>query len=93
MWVCLFFQVDNDECVKKVLSGGVGGESKKDRGDKEEKRDKDRTRSASRRKEEVSGSCLHAFYIYFFNWFILLLNIIMDIHALASHYRTHQVQS
>ena len=60
LWGC-FFQVDNDECVKKVLSGGVGGESKKDRGDKEEKRDKDRTRSASRRKEEVSGSCLHAF--------------------------------
>lgn len=41
-------KVDNDEFVKKVLSGGGGGG-----GGKEEKkdRDKDRARSASRRKE------------------------------------------
>ena len=79
--------------MKKVLSGGVGGESKKDKGDKEEKRDKDRTRSASRRKEEVSGSCLHALKNNNFKLFYSVLNIIMDIHALASHYGTHKVQS
>ncbi|KAK7092575.1 TRAF3-interacting protein 1-like isoform X1 [Littorina saxatilis] len=46
--------VDNDECVKKVLSGG-GGEPKKEQGrDKEEKPEKakERTRSASRKKDD-----------------------------------------
>ena len=57
----LCFQVDNDEYVKKVLSGG-GGEPKKERGgDKEDKRErgKDRTRSAGGRKEEVGGGHFH----------------------------------
>ncbi|XP_076437465.1 TRAF3-interacting protein 1-like isoform X2 [Babylonia areolata] len=46
--------VDNDDYVKRVLSGGGGGggEGKKEKGDKEDKKDKDRTRSASRRKDD-----------------------------------------